>query len=83
MFSNAATWYHTNRYSAQSACEHCQGIVRHERWCITLDPHVQYAFGVILEPEKLTISDTLILHALGVSWGRTGCQGSCASLASV
>jgi hypothetical protein len=82
MFSNAATWYHTNRYSAQSACEHCQGIVRHERWCITLDPNVQYAYGVVLEPEKLTLLDRLILHALGVAWGRIGCQGACASSAS-
>jgi hypothetical protein len=82
MFSNAATWYHTNRYNAQSGCEHCQGIVRHERWCITLDPNVQYAYGVVLEPDKMTLSDRLILHALGVAWSPTGCRGTCASPAN-
>ena len=80
MYSNpAVVWYHTNRYNAQSECEHCHGIVRHERWCITLDKNVQYAFGIVLEPEKLTLSDSLILHALGVAWGRTECRGACAS----
>ena len=85
MFSNAATWYHTNRYNAQSACEHCQGIVRHERWCITLDEHVQYAFEVVPDPEKLTLLDRLTLHALGVVWGNPGpgCQGACASPTNV
>ncbi len=32
-----ASWYHSNRYNAQAACEHCGGIVRHEKWCITCD----------------------------------------------
>ena len=72
-----ATWYHSNRYNAASTCEHCGGVVRHERWCITCDPIVQYAYGVVLEPEKLTLGDRLILHALGVVWGATCCQGSC------
>lgn len=79
MFSNAATWYHTNRYNSQSACLHCQGIVRHERWCMTRAPNVQYAFGVVLEPDKLTVWDRLILHALGVSWSQTACQERCSA----
>jgi hypothetical protein len=79
MFSNAATWYHTNRYTAQSACQHCGGIVRHERWCMTLAPNVQYAFGAVLEPEKLSLWDRLILHALGVSWGPIACPAPCSS----
>jgi hypothetical protein len=77
-FANpAASWYHSNRYNAQSACEYCGGIVRHERWCITCDPIVQYAYGAVLDPEKLTLLDSLILHALGVEWGRNRCQGTC------
>ena len=55
-----ATWYHSNRYNAASTCEHCGGVVRHERWCITCDPIVQYAYGVVLDPEKLTLRDRLI-----------------------
>jgi hypothetical protein len=72
-----ATWYHSNRYSAASECEHCGGVVRHERWCITCDPIVQYAYGVVLNPEKLTLRDRLILHALGVSWEANRCEGAC------
>ena len=78
MFANpAANWYHSNRYNAQSACEHCGGVVRHERWCITSDPLVQYAYGAVLDPEKLTLCDKLILHALGVAWATNKCQGAC------
>lgn len=69
MFSKpAASWYHSNQYNAEATCEHCGGVVRHERWCITRDALVQYAYGVVLDPGKLTLGDLLILHALGVSW---------------
>jgi len=75
----AAFWYHSNQYNAQSACETCGGIVRHERWCITCDTVVQYAYGAVLDPEKLTLCDRLILHALGVSWEKNRCMGACQS----
>lgn len=65
----SATWYHSNRYSAQSACEHCGGVIRHEDWCITIDPDVYYAYQIVLDPTKLTIGDALILRSLGVLWG--------------
>jgi len=74
------TWFHSNRYNAQAVCEHCGGVVRHEKWCITCDPAVQYAYQVVLEPEKLTLFDRLILHALGVSWDKNGCPGTCAQV---
>lgn len=77
----AAGWYHSNRYTAESACEHCGGIVRHERWCITRNAIVQYAFGAVLDPEKLMVSDALILHALGVVWGKNQCEGKCRTAA--
>jgi hypothetical protein len=78
MFANpAASWYHSNQYDAKSACEHCGGVIRHERWCITVDPLVQYAYEVVLHPEKLSRVDQLILHALGVEWKQNSCQGSC------
>ena len=78
MFANpSASWYHSNLYSAQTACEHCGGIVRHEKWCITCDAVVHYAYSAVLEPENLTLCDRLILHALGVSWGKNCCAGAC------
>jgi hypothetical protein len=71
MFTNpSASWYHANRYDGASACEHCGGIIRHEKWCITRNAFVQYAFRIVLEPETLTATDRLMLHALGVSWVR-------------
>jgi hypothetical protein len=80
MFTNpAASWYHTNTYDAKSACEHCEGIIRHERWCITRDPEVQYAYEVVLDPDKLTLTDRLTLHALGVAWQRNFCQTTTSS----
>ncbi|HUA14429.1 MAG TPA: hypothetical protein VMG31_03960 [Verrucomicrobiae bacterium] len=69
----AASWFHSNQYSAQAQCEHCGGIVRHERWCITCDALVQYAYSAVLEPDKLTLLDRLTLHALGVSWQKDPC----------
>jgi hypothetical protein len=78
MFANpAASWHHSNQYNAQSACEHCGGIVRHERWCITRDALVQYADSAVAEPETLNLRDRLILHALGVSWIANTCQSAC------
>jgi hypothetical protein len=80
MFANpAASWYHSNQYAASPACEHCGAIGRHEPWCITCDAAVQYAYGVVLEPDKLTLIDRLILHALGVVWGKSSCQDGCLS----
>jgi hypothetical protein len=75
----AASWYPSNQYNAQSACEHCGGTVRHERWCITCDAIVQYAYGAVLDPEKLTLCDRLILHALGASWQKNPRRETCQS----
>lgn len=62
MFANpAASWHHSNQYNEKSACEHCGGVIRHERWCITCDPAVQYAYEVVLDPEKLTLIDRCML----------------------
>ena len=76
MFANpAASWYHGSPYVAKSPCEHCGGVNRHERWCITCDALVQYAYAAVLDPKKLTLTDSLILHALGVAWA-SECQGT-------
>jgi hypothetical protein len=68
--------YHSNRYHAAAACEHCERIIRHEPWCITRDATVYYAYQIVADPSKLTRGDALILHSLGVVW-EGKCQGSC------
>jgi hypothetical protein len=72
----AASWYQSNQ-CPKSPCEHCGGVVRHEHWCITCDALVQYAYGAVLEPEKLTLLDRLVLHALGVVWTKNVCSAAC------
>jgi len=59
---------HSNQYSADSACEHCEGVVRHEPWCNTQSSSVHYAYQIVSDPSHLSPGDHLILHALGVTW---------------
>jgi hypothetical protein len=59
---------HSNKYSAASACVHCEGVIRHEFWCKTQSANVRYAFRVAVQPNHLSLQDSLILHALGVVW---------------
>lgn len=80
--SNQAPSFHRNRYSADSACEHCEGIIRHEPWCISIDPAVYYAYQIVADPSKLTPGDALILHSLGASWAANPCQGNCTTNAT-
>ena len=69
-------WFHSNRYTAEVACEHCEGVVGHRPWCITQNQHVLNAWESVADPAKLSLHDRLILHALGVDWiGR--CRGEC------
>lgn len=72
-----AAKFHSNRYSADAACEHCEGIIRHESWCITQDPVVYYAYQIVVDPSQLTPGDALILHSLGVTWEPKPCRGNC------
>ena len=76
MSTQAATvWQHSNRYSADAACEHCGGIVRHEQWCVTRSEAVLYAYEAVVDANKLSEGDRLILHALGVAWIDNRCAG--------
>jgi hypothetical protein len=77
MSDNNLAILHSNRYNEQSACPHCEGVVRHEPRCITLHPAVYYAYQIIADPSKLSVGDALILHSLGVIWGGKACQGNC------
>ncbi len=63
-----AKWYHRNRYSADSACDHCGGIIRHERWCACENAAISYAFRAVIAPAELNEEDQIALHALGVAW---------------
>ncbi len=65
---NKAAWYHSNQYGAQSACQFCNGVVRHEHWCAQVDDLVNYAHKIVVDPKQLTIGDALALHSLGVRW---------------
>jgi hypothetical protein len=38
---------HSSQYSADSTCGHCDGIIRHEPWCITQNASVQYAYQAV------------------------------------
>lgn len=70
--ASSQPWFHSNRYTADATCEFCNGVVRHEPWCITSNPQVLNAWEAVLDSRRLGIQDHLILHALGVSW-KDGC----------
>ena len=59
---------HSNQYSADSACAHCEGVIRHESWCMTQNDIVHYAHLVSLFPDNLSPEDRIILHGWGVAW---------------
>ena len=65
---------HSNRYSADSACVCCEGVIRHESWCATQNAIVHYAFQAVLDPKQLNLGDELILHGLGVVWATEKAQ---------
>jgi len=75
--TNLSTWYHCNTYSADVACEHCSGMVRHESWCITRNHLVSYAYEAVIDADKLSLGDRIILHALGVVGRGKVCDGRC------
>jgi hypothetical protein len=65
----------SNQFSASSACEHCQGIIRHEPFCITLNTRVLYAYEIIVDACKLTPGDQILLHGMSVAWEGKLCAG--------
>ena len=68
-------WFHSNRYSAQAACEHWGGALHHEPWCMTLNTEISYAYKIVMDPGALTVGDALILHSLGAAWAKQGLPG--------
>ncbi len=72
--------FHSNQYCAASACEHCDGVIRHEPRCITRYGLVRYAYDVVLRAEKLSLQEQLILHALGAAWSSKACARTCRAM---
>jgi hypothetical protein len=58
----------SNQYRVDSACVHCDGIIRHQSWCVTQSGNVYYAFQAVEDASQLNTADELMLHALGVVW---------------
>ena len=52
---------HCNKYAADSACVHCEGIIRHESWCATQNISVHYAYQAIQDPNYLSLGDYFAL----------------------
>jgi hypothetical protein len=59
---------HSNRYSSDRACEHCEGIIRHETWCITNNEVIRYAYQAVLNAESLAPVTTSVC----MRWGFDG-----------
>lgn len=66
--SDTTKRHHKMKYSAESACIHCEGIVRCEHWCLKRNSNVYYAYAIVMDKTLMTVTDVLILHSLGVTW---------------
>lgn len=78
--ADAPPIFHSNKYTAESACEHCAGIIRHERWCITVNQFIRYCYEVVLDASKMTASDHEWLTSLGAAWADfKPCTGKCST----
>ena len=65
---NQLSLHHSNRYSAESACAHCEGIIRHEFVVRHTERHYLLCISGSLTENQLSLGDELILHGLGVVW---------------
>lgn len=61
-----AFWSHSNKYSLENACEVCEGLIRHEPWCIVHNSTVFKAFEAVLY--GVDEADEARLAGLGVRW---------------
>jgi hypothetical protein len=61
-------WRIANKYDAAGCCTICNGVVRHERWCVIVNKDMEYAFLLAVNPTIITEGDTIELHSLGVLW---------------
>jgi hypothetical protein len=61
-------WYQSNAAVSSVNCRHCNGVLRHESWCITRNANTAYAFRAVQDSDNLSQQDKCMLHSLGVSW---------------
>jgi flavorubredoxin len=47
--------FHSNRYCAQAACEHCGSALHQEPWCMTLKTEISYVYKIVMDPSALTV----------------------------
>ena len=59
--------HHEQQSVEDVACLHCERVTRHEHRCITQNAKVLDAFQVSVYPHLLTLQESPILCALGVS----------------
>jgi hypothetical protein len=59
MSRDEAALHHSNGHDAQAACEHCDSMIHHERWCQTLNPVVGYAYKIVVSANELAIETRL------------------------
>lgn len=68
-------WDYSNQECAESNCDYCGGTIWHEPWCATQNALVAYAYLTAAGAAPLSEQDTLMLHALGVTWNdANGCH---------
>jgi hypothetical protein len=58
----------SNKYDVAACCTICEGVVRHEPWCVIINKDVEYAFLLAVDPAIITEGDQIGLHSLGVRW---------------
>jgi len=51
-----------------NACKFCDGVIKHEHWCMWENRRTLYAYAIVSDIKILTSLDKLILHALGVTY---------------
>ena len=61
-------WLVSNKYDAADCCTICNGVVRHEPWCVMVNKEMEYVFLLTVNPTIITEGDTIELHSLGVLW---------------
>jgi hypothetical protein len=77
MPDNSPTIFHSNRYHARAAYPHCEGIIWHEPWCITLHPVVLLRLSDCGRPQQIDGRRRPHPPLPGCDLGRKACPGNC------
>lgn len=60
--------YHSNKYAADAACHHCDGVVRHERWCFYTNEFTAYCSVIVDRPEFMNEYDKKFIAGLLIKY---------------